>query len=73
VASAVTPNPNNVLSAVVTAAVRSADSVALRFGFIPSELDSVTPAVAVHGETVAVPLLGLLPEQEYELRHEAYG
>ena len=67
------PNPHNVLSAVVTATVRSADSVAVRFGFIPAVLDSVTPAVAVHGETAVVPVLGLLPEQEYELRLEAYG
>jgi hypothetical protein len=58
---------------VVTAAVRSADSVAVRFGFARTGLDSVTTAVAVQGETVVVPVLGLLPEQEYELRLEAYG
>jgi hypothetical protein len=73
VGSAVAPNSSNVLSAVVTATVRSADSVAVRFGFIPSGLDRVTPAVAVHGETVVIPVLGLLPEQEYALRLEASG
>jgi hypothetical protein len=72
VVSAVAPNPNNVLSAVVTAEVRSAVSVALRFGSA-GMLDNVTPAVVVDGETVTIPVLGLLPEREYELRLEAYG
>jgi len=72
VGSAVAANPNNVLSAVVTADVRSTDSVAVRFGSA-GMLDNITPAVAVDGETVVIPVLGLLPEQEYELRLEAFG
>jgi hypothetical protein len=72
VESAVAPNPNNVLSAVVTANVRSADSLAVRFGSA-GMFDNVTPAVAVDGEAVTIPVLGLLPEQEYALRVEAFG
>src|SRR5207244_2944342 len=56
-ANAVAENTNNVLSAVVTAAVRFADSVAVRYGLEGAALDSVTPAVTPVGESAVVPVL----------------
>lgn len=70
--SAVSANPDNVLSAVVTARVRLADSVALRFGPAGTALDSVTPTVVVVGDSVLVPALGLLPDTPYTLQLVAY-
>ena len=73
VASAVTGNPNNVLSAVATGRVQRADSVAIRYGIVGSALDSATPAVTVTGDSVVIPVLGLLPDTRYTLRFVAYG
>ena len=72
-ASAVADNPSNVLSAVVTGRVRHADSVAVRYGLAGSPLDSATPAVTLAGDSVLVPVLGLLPDSRYILRLVAYG
>lgn len=70
--SAATANASNVLSALVTAHVRDADSVRIRYRLsgTPSSADSVTPAVAVAGDTTVLPLLGLLPGSRYEVRVE---
>src|SRR2546427_224397 len=72
-ASAVADNPSNVLTAVVTGRVRHADSVAVRYGLAGSPLDSATPAVTLAGDSVLVPVLGLLPDSRYILRLVAYG
>lgn len=72
-ASSVASNPDNVLAAVVTAQVRRADSVAVRYAPAGSKLDSATPAVASVGEEVTVPALGLLPDTRYALVVVAYG
>ncbi len=72
-ASTVAPNPHNVLSAIVTAQVRLADSVAVRYGIGGQPLSSTTPAVAPVGDSVLVPALGLLAETPYRLQVVAYG
>jgi len=70
-ASLVVRNPRNALSAVVMARVRFADSVAVQYGVAPT-LDSLTPALAAPADSVAVPVLGLLPGTPYLLRAVAY-
>lgn len=70
-ASEVIPNPHNVLSAVVTIEALEADTVRVRFGV--AAIDSATPAFPVKKGTAAVPLLGLLPSEEYTLRVEAWN
>jgi hypothetical protein len=67
-AGSVAPNPNNVLSALVAARLLRADSVEVTFGLAGGDLDSVTPAAAVAGDSVSIPVLGLLPETAYALR-----
>jgi len=71
-ATAVLRNPDNALSVVVTAHVRRADSVAVRYGTSPM-LDSLTPAVTMLGDSAIVPVLGLLPSTLYTFRVIAYG
>lgn len=73
--STVVANPNNVLSVVVSVRVRNADSVSVRFrlGDVPSEDDSVTPAVRPTADSATVPVLGLLPARRYVLRAIAHG
>jgi arylsulfotransferase ASST len=66
--------PHNVLSAVVTARLREADSAAVSFRLDESAPgDSVTPAVPVVDGAVTVPVLGLLPDRRYVLHVVAYG
>jgi len=72
-AVAVAANPNNVLSAVVTARVRFADSVAVRYGLADAPLDSATPAATLAADSALVPVLGLLPDTGYILSIVAYG
>ena len=64
----------NVLSAVVSARTREADSVAVRVSLTtrPQEYD-ITPAVAVDSQTTTIPVFGLVAEQSYVLRVVAYG
>ena len=69
---AVAPNVTNALSAVVTARTRLADSVVVRYGSA-STLDSVTPAVTARGDSVIIPVLGLLAKTPYTFRVVAYG
>ncbi len=71
--SAVDSNPHNVLSAVVTARVRLADSVTVRYGLAGKALGSATPAVAQVDDSVEIPVLGLLAETPYSLQVMAYG
>lgn len=56
----------NVLSAFVTADVREADSVVVRFGV--TALDSVTPALVSAEDSVLAPVYGLLPSTSYRLQ-----
>ncbi len=65
VAVAASPNPNNVLSALLTVRARGADSVGARFGLAAAALDSATPAVAAPGDSTLVPVLGLHSETRY--------
>jgi len=62
--STVSGNPTNVLSAFLNAEVRRADSAAVRFG-TNAVLDSTTPAFAVNGDSIVVPVLGLKPSTTY--------
>ena len=70
--AAVTANPHNVLSALVSVRLRLADSVAVRYGTSP-DADSITPAITVSGDSAVIPVLGLLPETRYYFRIVAYG
>ncbi|MFN2399003.1 MAG: arylsulfotransferase family protein [Gemmatimonadaceae bacterium] len=74
-ATIVVPNSHNALSATLSVRLRHADSVAARFHLAdtPSAGDSVTPAVLAAGDSVAIPVLGLLPARRYVLRAVAYG
>jgi hypothetical protein len=58
---------------VVTATVRWADSVAVRYGLAGTALDSTAPAVRALGDSVLVPVFGLLPDRLYALQVVAYG
>jgi hypothetical protein len=70
-AASAVANPHNVLSAIVSVRVRNADSVAVRLH--PTADDSSPPATVPVGDTASIPVLGLRPEQRYELRPVAYG
>ena len=73
VQAAITPGPHNVLSAVVTVAFLNTDSAAVRFGAAGEGLDSMTPAEVLSSDSVALPVLGLLPATSYRLQVVAYG
>ena len=73
VRSSLTSNPNNVLSAIVAAEVRSADSVALRYGRVGLPLDSVTPAVVPHNDSALLPLFALYPSAGYHTQVVAFN
>jgi hypothetical protein len=68
-------NANNVLAAIVSANVRFADSVAVRFRLkgAGEGADSVTPAGVVAAGPTRIAVLGLLPASQYEIRIVAYG
>jgi arylsulfotransferase ASST len=66
-------NANNVLSAIVTARVQLADSVAVRYGLDGAPPDQVTPAIVPSGEDVQIPVLGLLPAAQYAFQVVVYG
>ncbi|HJR64981.1 MAG TPA: arylsulfotransferase family protein [Gemmatimonadaceae bacterium] len=68
VALASTPN---VLSAALSVRVRHADSVVVRIE--PASDDNRTAAVVPASDTLTIPVLGLRPTQQYDLRPIAYG
>jgi len=68
----VVSNEDNVLSAIVVARVEHTDSVVVRFGLDSTAQGGVTPAVSPVGDSVAVPVLGLLPDSVYYFRLVAY-
>ncbi|MCU0620220.1 MAG: arylsulfotransferase family protein [Gemmatimonadales bacterium] len=70
--ASVAAGPHNVLSAVVDAWVRDADSMAVPYGMGGGPLDSVTPALAADVSRRLLPVLGLLPSTGYELRVVAW-
>jgi hypothetical protein len=74
-AAAVAASPHNALSAVVSARVRDAYDVEVRFreGDAPAVADSVTPIVPVTAEEVTIPVFGLRPGRRYVLRVVAHG
>lgn len=72
-ANTVALGPHNVLSAVVTAQVRLADSVAVRYGIAGEALGSTTPAVVPVRDSAEIPVLGLRAETSYSLHVIAYG
>jgi len=64
----VTANPNNVLSAVVTASVRDADKLRISYQAQGSTAVSSTPEVVISSpETITLPVFGLRPETSYSL------
>ena len=71
--AAVGPGPHNVLSAVVTATLEHADSVAVRYGIDGAALDSLTPTTVPTAASVVLPVLGLLPATPYALQVVAWG
>ena len=71
--SSVTSNPNNVLSAIVAAEVRSADSVAVRFGRGAGPLDSITPPVIAGDAPVLVAVFGLHEATDYNIQLVAFN
>jgi hypothetical protein len=74
-AADVRANPHNALSAVVSVRVRGADRVAVVYSLddVPNGNDSLTPSVAVVGDSAKVRVLGLLPARRYAMRAIAYG
>src|SRR6476469_5364206 len=75
VRTTVAPDVGNALGASFTARVQHADSVAVRYRLTAAASPGweTTPAVAVTGDAATVPVLGLLPEQGYELHVVAWG
>lgn len=71
-AAAVRANPYSVLSAVVVAKGLG-DSAAVRFRVPTQASDSTTPAFAFAGDSVVVPVLGLLAGTPYLMRVVVWG
>jgi hypothetical protein len=71
--SDVTANPHNVLSAVVSARIRNADSVMVRYTASRDLLAEATPAAVTETELITLPVLGLRPETDYALQVIAFG
>lgn len=71
--SGVAPSTNNVLSGAVTAEVREADNLAVRFGETGLELDGVTPALEGTAGAMIIPVLGLRASTSYALQLVAFN
>ncbi len=73
--SVVVANVHNSLSAVVSIRVSNADSAAVRFHLddVPLAGDSISAAVRTVGDSVVIPVLGLLPARRYVMTAVAYG
>jgi hypothetical protein len=64
----VAPNPNNVLSAIVTASVRDANRVRISYQAQGGTAASSTPEVTISAPaTITLPVFGLRPETSYSL------
>lgn len=66
-------NPDNVLSAIVTARVDSADSVSVRFGIGNGAMDNSAPAAQVLNDSAFIPVLGLTPGTNYDIQVVAFN
>ncbi len=64
----VNENIHNALSVVVRAQIQNADTVFVRFGKSDSEMTGVTPAFAITGDSIVIPVLGLQAETAYRLQ-----
>ena len=73
--AAVTANPHNVLSAALHLRVRHAERVTVRFRRAGAAVstEEVTPPVSAPSDSVAIAVLGLLPDERYALRVVAEG
>ena len=69
---AVTTDSTNVLRAFVSADLRGADSVVVRYG-PGATRDLATPAIAPVGDSVVTPILGLEAQRPHSAQLEAYG
>ena len=69
--SSVTPDNNNVLSALVSSQATGADSIAVRFGI--AALDLSTPAHTTTNTLNAIPLLGLNAATQYRAQLIAFN
>jgi arylsulfotransferase ASST len=69
---AVAPNPNNVLSAIVTCSVNAADSVRVHFSDGKGDTGT-TPFARPSADTARIVVLGLRPTTRYSLTVEAIG
>jgi hypothetical protein len=65
--SSVRSNPDNVISAIVSARVVGADSLYVKLGAANGSRNDSTPAVAA-GDTAQLSVFGLLPQARYELQ-----
>src|SRR5690348_13289774 len=68
----ITQNATNALSVLVTASVQQADSVIVRFG-VTAAIDSATPAFPTTGDSVLIPVLGLVPSSSYDAQLVAFN
>lgn len=73
VRSSVRANPDNVLSAIVTAEVRSADSVAVRFGQTTEKMDSISATFAARDDSVVLPVFALRDAAHHSLQVVAHN
>ena len=75
VSATVAPEAGNALAASFTVQLQHADSVAVRYRLTSAASPGwmTTPAVPVAGESATLPVFGLLPGQDYELRVVAWG
>lgn len=71
--AAVAPNAQNVLSALVTARVRDAQRLVVRYRRAGSTVDEVTPAFDVTEGALRIPVLALQADAQYHMRVLASG
>jgi hypothetical protein len=69
----VSPNPGNVLSAIVSVEVLATDSVAVRFSQSGTSDESITPVVVPGTGSATVPVLGLHASTDYQLQLVAFN
>jgi hypothetical protein len=72
-AAAVTANPHNVLSAIVTARVRDAETIAVHYRLAGTVTHEETPTFEIAGESTRIPVLGLLSDAQYHMKVVASG
>ncbi len=73
IATKITSNVHNVLSAVVTARVSNATAVAIEYGADSLHYSAMTPLSSTVGDSVRMAVLGLEANRSYTLRAVALG